>query len=123
MRQTVTVLFKLLFGDWKRFVEETLTPVRQGQSKTSVALPSRGQYHSALSNKKLELKTHSGGYNCIHPHYQLPDVMSDPAVVTQAMETIDPDIAVVSTEKALLRLMLLLCLLLLFPSEESFNER
>lgn len=123
LRQAVTVHFELLFGNWKRLVEETSTPVCQGQSKTSGALPSRGQYRSSLSNKKLELKTHSGGYNCIHPHYQLPDVMSDPVVITQATETIDPDIAVVSTEKALLLLMLLLWLLLLFPSEESFNER
>lgn len=95
----------------------------QGQSKTNEAVLSGGQYCSGLSNKKLELKTHSGGYNCIHPHYQLPDVMSDPVVVTLAMETIDPAVVVVGTGKAALRLLLQLCLLLLYPSEESFNER
>lgn len=80
-----------------------------------------GQYHSVLSNKKLELKTHSGGHNCILPHYQLPDVMSDPAVITPATETIDPAVAVVGRGKAPFRL-LLLCLLPFLPSEERSNE-
>ena len=61
---------------------------------------SAGQYHTALSNKKLELKTHSGGHNCILLRYQLSDVMSDPVVITPATETIDPAVAVVGRGKA-----------------------
>lgn len=67
--------------------------------KTGRAVLSGGQYRSAPSNKKLELKTHSAGHNCILPRYQLPDVMSDPVVITPAPENIDPAVAVVGKEE------------------------
>ncbi|KAK5897982.1 hypothetical protein CgunFtcFv8_015440 [Champsocephalus gunnari] len=81
---------------------------------------SAGQYHGALSNKKLELKkTHSGGHNCIHPRYQLSDVMGDPVVITPATETIDLAVVGVAVGKACCCRVDYHCMR---PTEESFNE-
>lgn len=132
-RQTITVHPELLCGSWKRFEEETSTLHAPRSALNRLSSAFQRAIPPCLSNKKkekkkkLDLKTHSGSHNCILPRYQLPDVMTDPVVVTLAMEAIDPAVVVVSRGKAafclLLQLLLLLCLLPSHPSEESFNER
>lgn len=104
--------------------KETSTLVLQGQSKPGWAVGPAGQYYSGLSNKKLKLKTHSAGHNCILPRYQLPDVMSGPVVITLAPQFIDPAIMVRGEGKEVLCLLPpRLCLLSLHLSEERINEQ
>lgn len=109
-------------GIGKDAMKKLRPPAYQGQSKQAERDFLEG--NTTVSNKKLELKTHSGGHNCILPRYQPPDAMSDPVVVTRAAETIDSAVMVVGRgREAMFSPASPLSLLPPHPLEESFNER
>lgn len=123
MRQTLTVQYVLSFSEeiGKDLTKELQLLCSKVNLHARLTGSFWGRYRSALSNTKLKLKTHSGGHNCILPRYRLLDVMSDPVAIALAAETIDPAVMVVGKGTAVFSL-LLLRLLLLHLSEESFNE-